>query len=154
MTCRTGLLAEDCAADHWCSRLGGHREGSGWRANCPYPGCFAERALQWDVPGKGIRWKSWCAEHDQDALRPFLADRLGPCFVWRRADRMPIGRDDLIDLALSGLPPLTMRLRMLELAGMSTGQALDKLGVRPDNRARVIAGRTGGTSKWTRNRRS
>jgi uncharacterized protein YjiS (DUF1127 family) len=47
-----------------------------------------------------------------------------------------------------------MRLAMLELAGMSTREALDKLGVRRENRSRVIAGRTGGASKRMQRGRS
>jgi hypothetical protein len=68
--------------------------------------------------------------------------------------RAPIDHDELIALALADMPPMTRRLEMLRLAGIGTAEALDKLGVRPDNRARVIGARTGGASKRTRNRRS
>ena len=68
--------------------------------------------------------------------------------------REPVRHDDLITLALSDLPPMTLRLELLRLAGLGTAEALDKLGVRPDNRARVIGARTGGASKRTRSRRS
>lgn len=146
------MLAEDCAAEHWAAALGGHRERAGWRADCPC--CGADRSLEWDAPGKTVRWQSWCAEHDRDALRPVLAGRLGACFPRRRSDRPPVRHDDLIALALADMPPKTKELRMLQMAGMGTREALDKLGVRSDNRARVIGGRTGGTSKWTRSRRS
>lgn len=148
------MLAEDCAADHWSAAFDGHREGTQWRANCPYPGCEAERALEWDVPAKSVRWKSWCAEHDKDLLRPLLAERLNGCLTRRRTDRDVIDHGDLISLALTDMPPMTMRLMMLRLAGMSTPEALDKLGVRRENRSRVIAGLTGGASKRMQNRRS
>ena len=68
--------------------------------------------------------------------------------------REPIRHDELIELALADMPPMTLRLHMLRLAGLGTSEALDRMGVRPDNRARVIGGRTGGASKRTRNRRS
>jgi hypothetical protein len=98
--------------------------------------------------------ESFCAEHDKDILRPVLAERLKGCLPRRRSDRPAIGHDDLIELALSGMPPMTMRLRMLRMAGMGTQQALDKLGVRREHRCRVIAGKTGATPKWAQNRRS
>jgi hypothetical protein len=148
-----GLLAEDCAAVHWCERLGGHRERAGWRAACPYPGCGAKRALEWGVPGRTIRWRSWCHKHDKEALRPVLRARLGDCMSQRRVDRMPVSHDDLIAVALSDMPPMSMRLALLELAGLSTTEALDKLGVRRENRSRVITGRTGGASKRIQTRR-
>jgi hypothetical protein len=48
---------------------------------------------------------------------------------------------------------MSLRLALLELAGLSTPDALTKLGVRRDHHSRVIAGRTGGTPKRARNRR-
>ena len=68
--------------------------------------------------------------------------------------REVIQHDELAELALADVPPMTMKLMMLRMAGLGTAEALDKLGVRSDNRARVIGGRTGGASKRTRNRRS
>lgn len=155
MACGLGLPdAEDCAADHWSPALNGRRERNGqWRADCPVPGCGAVRSLEYDAPGKHVRWKSFCGEHDKDAVRPCLARLLGSCLSGG-SRREPIRHDELADLALADVPPMTMRLMMLRLAGMGTIEALDKLGVRPDNRARVIGGRTGGASKRTRDRRS
>ena len=155
MACGLGLPdAEDCAADHWSRALGGRREPSGqWRAECPVPGCGASRSLEYDAPGKHVRWRSFCGRHDKDAVRPHLAKLIGSCMPSGSRNRA-IDRDELIELALTDLPPMTMRLEMLRLAGMGTAEALGKLGVRPDNRARVIGGRTGGPSKRTRNRRS
>ena len=68
--------------------------------------------------------------------------------------REPIRHDDLIALALSGVPAMTMRLEMLRMAGMGTAEALGKLGVRRENRSRVIAGKTGTASSRMRKRRS
>ena len=86
-------------------------------------------------------------------MRPYLAKLIGPCMPGGRVGRT-IDRSELIALALTDMPPMTMRLEMLRLAGIGTAEALDKLGVRPDHRARVIGGRTGGAPKRARNRRS
>lgn len=155
MACGLGLPdAEDCAADHWSPALNGRRERNGqWRADCPVPGCGALRSLEYDAPGKHVRWKSFCGEHDKDAIRPYLARLIGPCMPGG-SRRETIRHDELIELALADMPPMTLRLHMLRLAGLGTAEALGRLGVRPDNRARVIGGRTGGASKRTRNRRS
>jgi hypothetical protein len=93
-----------------------------------------------------IRWRTWC-ECEQDTVRPVLADRLGDCAPRPRSDRPPIKPGDVTALALADMPPMSMKLAMLEMGGMSTRQALDKLGVRRENRSRVIAGRTGGVPK-------
>lgn len=149
---RCGLPAEDCAAIHWGPQLSGRRERAGWRADCPV--CGAERSLEWDVPGKAIRWRSWCAEHDKETLRPALLGRLPDCMPRRQSDRVTVNHEDLVALALDGMPPASMKLALLEMAGMSTREALDKLGIRRENRARVIAGRTGGASKRMQRGRS
>ena len=148
MACGLGLPdAEDCAADHWSPALGGRRERNGqWRADCPVPGCGALRSLEYDAPGKHVRWRSFCGEHDKDAVRPYLAKLVGQCMPGGTR-REPVKHGDLITLALADVPPMTKNLRMLELAGISTADALDMLGVRRANRARVIAGKTGGASK-------
>ena len=155
MACGLGLPdAEDCAADHWSPALGGRRERNGqWRAPCPVPGCKSLRSLEYDAPGKHVRWKTFCGEHDKEAVRPYLVKLVGSCMPGG-ARREPVKHGDLIALALADVPPMTKTLRRLEMAGIGTAEALDMLGVRPDNRARVIGGRTGGASKRTRNRRS
>lgn len=155
MACGLGLPdAEDCAADHWSPALDGRRERGGqWRADCPVPGCGAERSLEYDAPGKHVRWRSFCGEHDKDAVRPHLAKLIGACMPGGRR-REPIDHDELIGLVLADLPPMTKYLRVLQMAGVGTVEALDKLGVRRDHRARVIGGRTGGAPKRARSRRS
>jgi hypothetical protein len=151
--------AEECAIAHWSpallhAGLNSHRERGGqWRADCPVPGCGAERALEYDAPGKHVRWKSFCSKHDKDAVRPYLAKLVGPCMPGG-GQREAIRHDELIDLALSDMPPMTMRLEMLRLAGLGTADALDRLGVRREHRARVIGGKTGGAPKRVQNRRS
>lgn len=143
MACGLGLPdAEDCAADHWSRALDGRREAGGqWRANCPVPGCKAKRALEYDAPGKHVRWRTFCGEHDKEAARPYLVKLVGPCMPSGRVGAGSIDRDALADLALTQMPPTSLRLAMLEMAGYSTREALDKLGVRREHRSRVIAGR-------------
>ena len=158
MACGRGEpTAEDCAIRCWSDALrkfNSHREPNGqWRANCPVPGCRSLRALEYDAPGKHVRWRSFCGHHDREAMRPYLAGLVGPCMPGGRGGRT-IDRSELIALALADMPPMTMRLEMLRLAGLGTAEALDKLGVRPDHRARVIGGRTGGSPKRARSRRS
>jgi len=136
MACGLGLPdAEDCAADHWSPALNGRREAGGqWRATCPVPGCGALRALEYDAPGKHVRWRSFCGTHDKEAIRPHLAKLVGPC--------MPSGRRtidaELVALATADLPPQSLRLALLEMAGMTTAEALAELGIGPTHKRRVI----------------
>jgi hypothetical protein len=85
-----------------------------------------------------VRWRSFCGEHDKDAVRPHLAALIGPCMPGGRR-REVIRHDDLITLALTDMPPQSLRLGLLELAGLTTAQALDKLGVSRTNRYRVVS---------------
>lgn len=48
---------------------------------------------------------------------------------------------DLLELAMLGMPPQSLRLAMLELAGIPTPAALDMLGIGPTHRGRVIRAR-------------
>lgn len=148
MACAFGLDAEDCAIDHWCRALGGRREGANWRAPCPL--CQSPRALEYDAPGKHVRWRSFCGRHDKDAMRPALASLIGACMPGG-SSRPVIRQGTLTDLALSGMPPQSLKLALLEMDGMTTAEALAALGIRRENRSRVITGRA---SKRMRNRRS
>jgi hypothetical protein len=120
MACGLGEpTAEDCAIAHWCAKLGARREANRqWRADCPVPGCGARRALEFDAPGRHVRWKSFCGTHDKDAMRPYLARLLGPCMPSRER-RAPVRHAELEALALSGLPPLALKVQMLIYAGMT-----------------------------------
>jgi hypothetical protein len=138
MACGLGLPdAEDCAADHWSPVLDGRRERNGqWRADCPVPGCGALRALEYDAPGKHVRWRTFCGTHDKDAVKSHLARIIGPCMPgWTRRERASPA--ELEALALSGLPPLALKVQLLIYAGMSTTEALDKLGIDRTTRYRV-----------------
>ena len=139
MACASGLDAEDCAIQHWCPALDARRERSGWRAPCP--ACGADRALEFDAPGRSIRWNSFCGGHDRDAVRPVLRGLLGACLPGKSARLAPIEPNALVELALADVPPMSLRLALLEMAGISTPDALAKLGVRREHRSRVIAGR-------------
>jgi hypothetical protein len=129
--------AETCAAAHWSPALGGRREANGqWRAKCPVPGCRSLRALEYDAPGKHVRWRSFCGHHDKDAVRPYLAKIVGPCMP--SGQRVaPIRHADAEALALSGLPPLALKVQLLIYAGNTITEAFDKLGVDRTTRYRV-----------------
>ena len=102
----------------------------------PGDGCRALRALEYDAPGKHVRWKSWCSRHDKEAVRPYLVRLVGDCMPsGQRAG--PIRHADIEALALSGLPPLALKAQLLIYAGMTTAEALDKLGVDRTTRYRV-----------------
>ena len=137
MACGLGLPdAEDCAADHWSPALGGRREPNGqWRAQCPVPGCGALRSLEYDAPGKHVRWRSFCGTHDKEAVRPHLARIIGPCMPGGRPQ--PATAAELEALALSGLPPLALKVQLLIYTGLSATEAFDKLGVDRTTRYRV-----------------
>lgn len=151
MACGRGWAdAVDCAAYCWSPALGGRPESKQWRARCPVDGCGSLRALEYDAPGKHVRWRSFCGLHDKEAVRPYLAKLIGVCMPGGTR-REPVKHGDVIALALADIPPMTKNLRMLELAGISTDEALIMLGVRRENRARVIAGRTGHASKRMQN---
>lgn len=139
MACGLGEpTAEDCIIVHWCKaleHLDSHREPNGqWRADCPVPGCKAERALEFDAPGKHVRYRSFCGKHDRETMRPHLAKLIGPC--------MPGGRravnHEMVALATADLPPQSLRLGLLEMAGMTTAEALAELGIGPTHKRRVI----------------
>ena len=100
------------------------------------------------VTAKGRTLLRYChrCEASQEALTAALSAML-PCF-WpagarpsRQRKQPQIEQGDLSALALADVPPMSLRLYLLELDGMSTTEALDKLGVRRENRARVIKGR-------------
>lgn len=137
MACGLGLPdAEDCAADHWSPALDGRRERGGqWRADCPVPGCGAERSLEYDAPGKHVRWRSFCGTHDKDAVRPHLAKLIGACMPFGARERR---NNELIAIARADLPPQSLRLGLLEMAGVPTSEALAMLGIGPTHKRRVI----------------
>jgi hypothetical protein len=130
--------AEDCAGFCWCKaleKLNSHREANGqWRSDCPVPGCQSERSLEWDAPAKHVRWRTFC-KHDREAVRPHLTRLVGPCMP--STGRRHIDQE-LVDLALADLPPQSLRLGMLERAGLTTAEALAALGIGPTHRRRVI----------------
>jgi hypothetical protein len=138
VACGLGLPdAEDCAADHWSPKLDGRRERNGqWRADCPYPGCRSSRSFEYDAPGKHVRWRSFCGNHDKDAVRPYVAKLVDPCMP--SGKRGPINHGDLVSLALADLPPQSLKLALLELAGVPTAEALRELRVGTTHKRRVI----------------
>lgn len=136
-------LARDPELDlleHWSTLPGALTERAGLRADCPV--CGFHRGLSAQVKTKRVEWNLWCQPRcDRDAVRAKLAAALPGCISVRYSPRHAVDRDDLIRLADSRMPPQSLRLALLEYAGMSTQAALDRLGVQRANRARVIAGR-------------
>jgi hypothetical protein len=134
--------AEECAVAHWSPALvalNSHRERNGqWRADCPVPDCGAERSLEYDAPGKHVRWRSFCGRHDKEAVRPHLEKLVGPCMPRGARQREAVRHEELIELVLADLPPQSLRLGLLEMAGMGTAEALEKLGVGPTHKRRAI----------------
>lgn len=129
-------LVVDKITRDWCPVLQhGHREPAGWRFACPC--CGSGRVLSVQAKGRYPRWNNHCP-CDRAEVRARLAD-LG--LVSRRyAPRRPVAdRDELAALALADLPPQSLKLALLELSGMTTTEALDKLGIRRSNRARVVS---------------
>lgn len=86
--------------------------------------------------GRGIRWRSFCADHDKDALRPVLKRLLGECMPGR-PQWVPPARGILTTVALSELPPVAIKVALLNLDGMTLDEAMDKLGIERANRYRV-----------------
>jgi hypothetical protein len=130
-------LAEDEVITRWCPVLpGAHRERAGWRFDCPQ--CKAERRLSVQAkPGKRRPdWNLHCG-CDRADVRAKLA-ALGLVSA-RYSPKHAADADDLIVLALADMPPQSLRLGLLELAGMTTNQALDKLGITRTNRYRVVS---------------
>ena len=156
MSC--SLLAEDCAADHAAPEFGLRctRKGRQWSGPCLL--CHGERCLSLTIKGGRKLWH--CnrkatpgrAACDQGELMAALSARRPDCITTpsTSARRTLIPGEQLADLALSGMQPMSLKLALLELSGMSTTAALDKLGIRRENRARVITGRA---SKRMQNRR-
>jgi predicted GIY-YIG superfamily endonuclease len=64
--------------------------------------------------------------------------------------RTNISGAEIVALADAKMPPTSLRLALLELAGLSTKEALDRMGVPRTNRYRVIAGRDAGIAKLRR----
>lgn len=126
---------EDCGSNCWSPAVDGRRDGKGWRAPCPI--CQAARALEYSARGNSIWWNSFCDRHDKDTLRPVLRGLLGPCMPGRLKGPVPVRHDELAGLALSGMPHTALKVRLLELSGMSITSAMDKLGIDRTTRYRI-----------------
>ena len=141
MACGRGEpTAEDCAIHCWSDalrKLNSHREPIGqWRADCPVPGCKSLRALEYDAPGKHVRWRTFCGHHPKEVVRPHLAALIGPCMPG--GSRRPLIRHaELEALALSGLPSLAIKTQLLVYSGMGMADALEKLGVDRTTRYKI-----------------
>lgn len=160
---RCGLEGTDCALEHVVPALGGRctksrtigSEAVPYEWACRCPACHGAEKLTVTAKGKMLLWYCQrCPEERQPDVTAALAALLPACFGAGSASARPGIRDsDVIALTLSAMPPMSMKLALLELAGMGTQEALDKLGVRREHRSRVISGRTGGAPKRVHRRR-
>lgn len=117
----------------------GHREPAGWRASCPLCGSGRTISVQLKVVADNkfkVDWWNHC-ECDRDDVRLKLATMLPGCVSARYAPRHAAAKD-IVELALADIPPQSLRLGLLELAGMPTSEALSKLGIGATHRRRVI----------------
>lgn len=150
-------LPRECLAFHAGPRIAGWRLPSpGVQGTGECPAC--SRGFSIGLGTKGARLVAYChAGCQADEIRAELeaAGLWSGCMPSFRAEpgseraagrpsraRAVIEPDELAALALAGLPPASLRLALLELSGMTTGDALDKLGIRREHRSRTIAGRT------------
>jgi len=137
MSCGNGLpTIDDCAELHWAVSFDGVRQGDGsWRAPCP--GCQAPRALKWWLRRTTIGWCSFCSQHDKEMFRPLLAASLGPCLGGHRKGPEAVDHAELAALARAAIQPRTLRVRLLELSGMSLDSAMDELKVDRSDRYKI-----------------
>jgi hypothetical protein len=148
---RCGEDGTDCALLHAVPALKGRctkeRTAGGrtvpyeWACCCPV--CGADGKLTLTAKGRTLLRCCHKCKASQEALTAELAKLLPACFgePTNRRRGPAVTPDALIALALAPMPPLSRQLAMLELAGVGTQDALDRLGVARQNRYRVIAGR-------------
>ena len=148
---RCGEDGTECAIRHVVPELRGYctktrKTGSRdtpyeWACTCPL--CHGDGKLTVTAKGRTILLFCQKCRGSQGKLTAEMAARLPACF---RLPGQPRGGSridpaDLAALALAEMPPVSLRLALLEMSGLSTPDALDKLGVRRENRSRVINGR-------------
>jgi hypothetical protein len=148
---RCGEDGTDCAVRHVVPLLDGRctksRTVAGqpvpyqWACTCPV--CHGPGKLTLTAKGRMLLRFCQRCEAEQDDLTAALTKLLPVCFTVAPSRRSGpvIAADKLIALALAPMPPRSRQLAMLELAGIGTQDALDRLGVARQNRYRVIAGR-------------
>lgn len=134
MSC--GLDAEDCIVSHWMPVLDGRREPAGWRAPCPV--CKAPRLLSVSVGGRYPKWNLFCP-CDRDEVRARLAELLPEC-VNGKPRKVAVDSAGLAAYALDrSIPELALRVLLLEMTGMGTAEACDRLGISRAQRYRTVS---------------
>jgi hypothetical protein len=151
---------EDCAIVHLARDfdMTCTAEATQWSGGrCP--ACGGRSCLSLAIrtnPGSRHRFLAWTCHRLPTAAHPLAActyaeiltavhGKRPDCVSLPKAPGRPkraeIDPDELAALALSGMPPVSMKLAMLEMTGLGTPDALDKLGIRREHRSRVINGR-------------
>ena len=145
---RCGEDGTECALRDVVPKLGGHctktRKVGGrdipweWACNCPL--CSGAGKLTVTAKGRTMLLHCQKCKATQVRLMAKMADLLPACFRAPGQSRggSRIDPAELAAMALAEMPPVSLRLALLEMSGMSTPDALDKLGVRRENRSRVI----------------
>jgi hypothetical protein len=94
------------------------------------PVCDTKRALSVQVNGAVIVWN--CHHRpacDRGEIRSALA-KLLPCVTPAKAKRTSVDREALIKLAELDLPKTALRIAILQLAGIGSAEARQRLGLK------------------------
>lgn len=139
---RLAELAEDEIILRWVPAFPSYKhEPAGWRFPCPCCGSGRELSVRAKPGHRRPQWDPKCRCPREEVAAKLAALGL---ISGRRPPKLD--RDEVIALALADMPPQSLRLALLELAGLGTREALDKMGVHRAHRARVIAGRRKGVT--------
>lgn len=134
--------AELDVLDHWCKHLDGRKEFHQksrtfrWRADCPV--CHADRSLWFWPTGRYVSWRTYCDKCDKENVLARLAALLPGCVSPKPPGRRKADPAELISLALADIPAASLRLGLLELAGLPVSEALDRLGIDPKHKSRTV----------------
>ena len=141
MRCGLGFESKPCIEDHYARVriLELRKSGTGphWRGRCPLCGWTGVLEVSAKLSVQVTCWGN--PRCDRALLREWMRERV-PCLV-SPSQRISarIDPDELAELALLKIAPTSLRLALLEMAGIGTEEALDKLGVGRQNRYRVVS---------------
>lgn len=138
-----GLPPQDCATDHLAPllRLRCMKAGSQWAGPCP--ACRGPKCFSLTVAGGRKLWNCHRSPAcTQDAITTAIAGLLPDCVAGPRAARerrapARVDTDELVELALRGLPASAMKVWLLQRAGFTLDEAIAKLGLPVSTRYRV-----------------
>lgn len=128
MACRTGLVAEDCIADHFLPPLKGRAERSGSRAPCPV--CGSPRAISIQAKNNRPVWNQHC-ECERDVVSKSIAGIVACYQHAGRRTRKPQPDLELLQALLldQDVPGSALRLGCLRAIGMPEKEIRENLGL-------------------------